>query len=200
MAKKDKGTRAKVGKPKKKRGGFGKSAKQTKAQVERRQHMAMALELRLQFYTYRQIAHELSQPPTKDPATGEPTNYGIGRSVSLTTVYDWVAEAVAEIPVENAMAVKQMHLDRLDQLMQRVWRPIEVNTESVAREDLDQALRVMDRQARYIGLYTAEKEGGGSGLDRIADAVGGQERYIAMIKADAPVLRPDGPIPANPVL
>lgn len=176
-----------------------KSPKEVAKDIERRENIAIALELRKQAYTYRQIAAEMSQPKEIDPATGEPTNYGIGRKVAISTVADWVQAGIESlIPVETVKDLRQMHMDRLDGLLNRAWREIELNPDGVSRDATDNVLKIMDRMARYAGLYATEADGGGAATDRQLEAL--NDRYIEALKADAPVLKPDAPVPARPIL
>lgn len=190
MASKIKAPPRKRGKPK---GVKDKSPKQAAKEIERLENMNVALELRKKAWHYRKIAAEMSRPK------GE--GHGIGRPVSPSTVSDWVQAAMKMIPVENAEIVKQMHLDRLDELMRLTWREVEECDEAgkgLSRDAFGRVLRIMDRQAQYMGLYAPE--GGGSGANRIADALSDPESYAKIVAASAPTINPDGPMPDNPIL
>ena len=56
-------------------------------------------------------------------------------------------------------------------------------------------LKVQNQWMRLAGI------GGGLTVDLAASgSEESEERYLLRIKADAPVLRPDGPVPPRPVL
>ena len=82
------------------------------------------------------------------------------------TVITWVTEAVRDIPREEAEELRRLELDRLDALQGAVWR-------AAMRGDVratDRVLAIMDRRAKYLGLYDAQAEGlgaVGSLLDRL---------------------------------
>jgi hypothetical protein len=87
-------------------------------------------------------------------------------SVHPRTVYAWVAEAIRDIPREEADELRSLERDRLDALQQAVWADaMRGDTKAV-----DRVLAIMDRRARYLGLYDAQAEGlerVGSLLDRL---------------------------------
>lgn len=86
--------------------------------------------------------------------------------VAPRTVYTWVAEGVRDIPREEADELRTLELARLDALQSAVWA-------DAMRGDpraTDRVLAVMDRRARYLGLYderTVGLEAVGSLLDRL---------------------------------
>jgi len=169
------------------------SPKQAAKDIERMEWIDTALALRRKAWNYRRIAAEMSKPK------GE--GHGIGRSVAFSTVAKWVKEGMDMIPVENAEIVKQMHLDRLDELMRMTWREVEEADEAnegVSPAVFSRVMRIMDRQAQYIGLYAPE--GGGSAANRIADAFADPDNYAKIVAASAPTISPDGPMPVNPIL
>lgn len=86
--------------------------------------------------------------------------------VHESTIYAWCREAIRDIPREEADELRLMELDRLDALQQAAW------TEAMRGDPraIDRVLAVMDRRARYLGLYDARAEGMervGSLLDRL---------------------------------
>lgn len=168
-----------------------KSAKQDAQSIARAENQALALELRKRGHTYRDIAEKLAEAPEYD-AEGKRTNFGIGRKVPMSTVYEWVSSGIKAIPMEAATELRQMHLERLDTLLAKAWTEV-ANSERLDEKSLKKVLQLMDRQARYCGLYAPEGSGGGYGADRITDA-------IENLEADRPILRPDEAIPANPIL
>lgn len=168
-----------------------RSAKQDAQAIVRAEHQALALELRKRGHTYREIADKMAEAPAYD-AEGKLTNFGIGRVVPMSTLYDWVSTGIKAIPIEAASELRQMHLERLDTLLAKAWTEV-AGSERLEEKALKKVLQLMDRQARYCGLYAPEGSGGGYGADRIADA-------IENLEADRPILRPDEAPPANPIL
>lgn len=75
--------------------------------------------------------------------------------VAPRTIYNWIAEGVRDIPREEADELRMLELDRLDALQRAVWA-------DAMRGDpraVDRVIAVMDRRARYLGLYDARIEG-----------------------------------------
>lgn len=179
------GTKKQKGAARKKR----RSAKMEAKAIVRAEYTAIALELRKQAYTYREIADLMAEAPEID-ADGRRLNYGIGQRVPQSTLHLWVNSAIKEIPLEAATDLRQMHLDRLDTLLQRAWADV-IDGQRMSPDALKAVMQIMDRQARYCGLYAPE--GAGESVNRITEA-------ISNLEADRPILRPDGPVPANPVL
>ena len=137
------------------------------AQAEKRRD---ALEFRRQGYTYKQIAEEMG--------------------IHTSTAFGYVADSIRAITEEEAHGIRKLELDRLDYLQQALFTSF---TAAPEKETIDGILRIMDRRARYLGLYKTE--------DDTAMAI--QQMGVslaAMVAADKPILRPDGPIPANPVM
>lgn len=75
--------------------------------------------------------------------------------VSPRTIYAWCREAVRDIPREEAEELRMLELDRLDALQRAAW------TDAMRGDPraIDRVLAVMDRRARYLGLYDARAEG-----------------------------------------
>lgn len=104
-------------------------------QIELQKKRATALQLRMQYFTYEQIAEHMGE--------------------AMTTVYDWVREAMDAIPRDAAQSVLAMELRRLEELQGGVYG-------SAAEGDIpaiDANLRIMDRRARLLGLYPDPKHG-----------------------------------------
>lgn len=71
------------------------------------------------------------------------------------TITAWVSDAIKDIPREEAEEMRRLELDRLDALQAAVWR-------SAMKGDgraVDRVLAIMDRRAKYLGLYDAQAEG-----------------------------------------
>lgn len=66
--------------------------------------------------------------------------------------------------------------------------------ETAARDVIDSILRDEDRQSKRADMLQ------GSGISlTIGNPGKGEEDFVVCITADVPVLRPDGPVPAQPV-
>lgn len=109
--------------------------------AERRQ---MALALRLQGGSYRQIAEQLR----KNPAV--PDTY------SVSTAYEDVMAELRRLNTRNAELAdetRRLELERLDQLHARYWG------KALAGDliCLDRVLNIMNRRAQYLGLYAPVK-------------------------------------------
>lgn len=105
-----------------------------------------ALELRLAGKTYREIRDEL-----RDAATGEP--------MSLTRVYEYVQEGLAEareVTAETATAVRHLEVERCDRLLKKLdGLPFSARV-------ADSILKTMERRSKYLGLDAPTKwEGSG---------------------------------------
>jgi hypothetical protein len=163
-----------------------KSARQIANEAARAEHIQMALDYRRRGYNYREIAAALSA--SKDEG-------GIGKSVAHSTVHAWVTKALDEAIQASANQVLNLELERLDEMMSAVYGPIaeaRMNNAPPPPGSITQVLAIMDRRAKYLGLYKSE--------DAAGETARGVDTLAAMIAADKPVLRPDGPLPANPIL
>lgn len=158
--------------PKKKRR-RNRSVKEDKAAIERAEKKAAALDFRRQGYTYAAIAAELG--------------------ISAPTAHRYVQDAIAEIPQEAAEEVRTMMIGRLDAMMSKCYEQLDMG-EGVDAGLFEMILKLDDRRARLLGIYREN--------DGAADSLAGAliDRMAAAMKADAPILRPDGPIPASPVM
>jgi len=141
-----------------------------KAEIERAEKIKEALDYRRQGYTYSEIADAME--------------------CSAGTAWNWVREGIAAIPEEAADQLRRMELDRLDMMQSRLFDQF---MEAPQTALVDTILKIMGTRARYLKLYV-EDDGAGNFLDNIA------QRMKDAIVADKPVLRPDGPLPAHPVL
>lgn len=115
-------------------------AQQMNARVRERE----ALRLRLAGLTYAEIAERL----------------GYSRPASA---YVAVQRALAKIcPPEDVAALRQLEIQRLDQLLQSRWE------KALAGDDaaLDRVLRILERKARLLGLDAPEKRQVEASLDR----------------------------------
>lgn len=119
--------------------------------IERATRRAEAMTLRLAGVRVDQIAKQFGVTPR--------------------TIYAWCAEAVKDIPREQADEMRMLELDRLDALQQAVWR-------DAMRGDpraVDRVLAIMGQRARYVGLYDPRADGleqVGNLLDRLIHGEG----------------------------
>ena len=81
--------------------------------------------------------------------------------VSPRTVYAWCSEAVKDIPREQADELRLIELDRLDALQRALWSDAMRGDPRAA----ERVLSIMDRRARYLGLYDAQA----TGLEHVGD-------------------------------
>lgn len=128
------------------------NAKTHLAYLERQQ---VALEMRKQGFTFREIAAHLD--------------------CSVNAAHKMVKKAVANINDrldESAAEVKTIELERLDRILVRLWRqavPSDVNQPPNLKA-VEQVLKIMDRRAKYLGLDAAQKHEVIS-LDAIDEAI-----------------------------
>jgi transposase len=160
--------------PKKRKQGRRKGYNTPKAEIERQEQIKEAMEYRLIGYTYRQIAEQMNVAPS--------------------TAYKWVAEGLAEITQETAEELRRVMFEQCHQIMQKLMPLVD---ETAPRDVIDSILKVQDRQMKLAGML----QGAGISLTIGKPSEGNSDEDIVVrIKADAPVLRPDEPVPARPVL
>lgn len=167
---------AKAAKPRRKRGrprSDGKS--KTERQIMRATKINEALNYRRMGYTFAQI--------------GETMGF------STTSARDHVKKGLAGLYYENAVEVRAQMLDRLDYMLQILMKAVVVD-EAGDSATINAILAIEERRAKLTGVYQIQ--------DSVDDPESRAGRMlgaaIAQIKADAPVLRPDGPIPLIPIL
>ncbi len=161
-------------KPQRKR---SKRKRAAAAEVARQERIAEALDYRRQGFTYRQIAEAMGIAPA--------------------TAYELVKEGLSAIILEPAESVRKMVLDRYDEMLQRLMPLLE---DGAPVDVIDRILKINDKILALHGLaggINVNLPGGSieGGEDGDAEAI-----IIQRIKATAPVLRPDVPGPANPIL
>jgi len=146
-----------------------------KAEVERQENIKEAMEYRLMGYTYRQIAEEMNVAPS--------------------TAHKWVSAGLADIPRETAEELRTMMMEQCNTIMPKLMPLMD---ETAPKDILDGILKVQAQQMKLAGML----QGSGISLSfGTGDGSGdSDEDIVVRIKADAPVLRPDEPVPANPVL
>lgn len=121
-------------------------ARKTQRQVERATRKQEALTMRLAGVRIDRIAQLMG--------------------VHRRTVSLWIADAIRDIPREEADELRLLESTRLDALQQAVW------TDAMRGEPraVDRVLAIMDRRARYFGLYDSRTDGieaVGNLLDRL---------------------------------
>jgi len=109
--------------------------------------------------------------------------------ISYTTAYTYVTDALKAIVEQPAADVKKLMIERLDAMMQTLF--VHVAAGTAGKDTIDAILRIEDRRAKWLGLDIDES------TKRLARST---ESIAASMEAYRPVLRPDAPIPANPVL
>jgi hypothetical protein len=172
--------------------GRRKGARNDAAAIARAEHIATALELRRIGYTFREIATAMSGPKWDG-------GYGIGRRVPVPTAFRWVRDAIQAIPEEVAQDLRTMELQRLDELQVVLYQNVKLAVAAEAPPPtgaIEQILRIMDRRAKYLGLYIADDKHNAAVVAHGPGAMG----LLQSVDSYTPVLRPDGPVPALPVL
>ena len=157
--------------PQKRKQGRQKGYNTPKAEIERQQHIKEAMECRLMGYTYRQIAEQMSVAPS--------------------TAYKWAPRAWRR----SRRKPPRSMFEQCHQIMQKLMPLVD---ETALRDVIDSILKVQDRQMKLAGMLQ-----GSGGISRTIGRPGegdSDEDIVVRIKADAPVLNPDEPVPANPVL
>lgn len=148
-----------------------RSAKERAAELRRQEKIAEALEYRSQGFNYRQI--------------------GEAMGVAHTTARNYVEQGMREMIEEPAEEVRQMTLHRLDLMMTKVFGEFISSGDIVL---IDPILKLQDRICRYSGVMLVSENDATANLAKMGATL------AQMMAADKPVLRPDGPVPANPIL
>jgi DNA-directed RNA polymerase specialized sigma24 family protein len=141
------------------------------AEVERQEHIKEAMEYRLLGYTYRQIAEQMEVAPS--------------------TAYKWVSAGLADITPETAEELRRVMFEQCHQIIQKLMPLVDD-----PRDVVDSILKVQQQQMKLAAML----QGNSVSINLGKGAGEGEEDIIVRIKADAPVLKPDEPVPANPVL
>ena len=112
------------------------------------------------------------------------------------TVYKWVSAGLAAITRETAEEVHRVMMEQYHQIIRKLMPLID---ETAPKDILDGILKVQQQQMKLAGLLQGS---GGISLNFGKGDVSGDsdEDIVVRIKADAPVLSPDEPVPARPVL
>jgi hypothetical protein len=157
-------TRHRGGRPKKKDAG--------KAEIERQERIAEALDYRRQGFTYQQISDTME--------------------CSVSHAYELVQEGISAIPAEPAKALRTLMLEQCFMVLQQV---VPLLQEECSAEVTGILFRAQNQIMRLTGM-----DAGFSLPDDEGEHGDSEAAVILRIKASAPVLRPDAPGPANPVL
>jgi hypothetical protein len=124
-------------------------------------------------YMYRQIAEEMNVAPS--------------------TAHKWVSAGLADIPRETAEELRTMMMEQCNTIMQKLMPLMD---ETAPKDILDGILKVQAQQMKLAGML----QGSGISLSFGNGNGDSDEDIVVRIKADAPVLKPDEPVPAQPVL
>lgn len=164
----------------KRRAGRKKGDATPQAEIERQEKIKEALDYRKLGYTYREIAEEMGCAPS--------------------TAHKWVEEGLQAIPRESAEAVLGMMVQQCEAIMPKLMNALD---DTAPKDIIDNILKVQSHMLKLHGLLRGGSEtGGGLSVTVRAGEDGETEEEIIIrrIRADAPVLRPDEPVPASPVL
>ena len=116
--------------------------------------------------------------------------------VAPSTVYKWVSAGLAAITQETAEELHRVMMEQYHQIIQKLMPLID---ETAPKDILDGIRKVQQQQMKLAGLL--QGSGGISLSFAKGDGSGdSDEDIVVRIKADAPVLSPDEPLPARPVL
>lgn len=128
------------------------------AVVEKR---VRALELRKAGTTYRKIGEVMD--------------------CSGSTAFEYVQDALKEMQKEPAKAVRELELERLDQMLRAIWPDVLKGN----RLAIDRALQIQDRRARYLGLDAPQRRiVEVISQDKIAEAIEELEREVGELEGD----------------
>jgi transposase-like protein len=144
------------------------------AEIRRQEQIKDAMEYRRMGYTYRQIAEQMELAPS--------------------TTYKWVSEGLASITQETAEELRRVMMEQCHQIIQKLMPLMD---ETALKDILDCILKVQQQQMKLAGMLQGNSVSINIGKPGEGDS---PDDVIVRIKADAPVLRPDEPVPARPVL
>lgn len=128
----------------------GAAAKTSPRRIKSTERTLAALELRKKGLSYSQIGKELQVRPS--------------------TAYRYVVSELAnlaDVCLEEAAVIRDIELQRLDDLYQIAW--VEANAGNVAA--IDRCLRVMERRAKLLGLDAPEKIDHGGDIQIVLHSV-----------------------------
>jgi Putative ATPase subunit of terminase (gpP-like) len=162
--------------PKKRRKpGRQKGDASPQAEVERQEHIKEAMEYRLMGYTYRQIAEQMDAAPS--------------------TVYKWIFGRPGRDHAGDRRGACRVMMEQCPSDHPEA-KPL--MDETAPKDILDGILRVQQQQIKLADLLQGN---GGTSVSIGKPGEGNTDENIVLrIKADAPALKPDEPVPANPVL
>jgi len=128
----------------------GAAATTSPRRIKSTERTLAALELRKKGLSYSQIGRELQVRPS--------------------TAYRYVVSELAnlaDVCLEEAAVIRDIELQRLDDLYQIAW--IEANAGNIAA--IDRCLRVMERRAKLLGLDAPEKIDHGGDIQIVLHSV-----------------------------
>jgi hypothetical protein len=108
-----------------------------------------------------------------------------------STVYGWVKTALQDMIDEPAEEVKRLEIDRYDLMYQKL---MEQFLETPDPAFVGALMQLSDRRLKLHGVRATSPD------DDADFAAAFTAKFIESIKADRPILRPDGDVPANPVM
>ena len=113
----------------------------------------------------------------------------------LPRLSKWNSAGLAPITQEAAEELRRVMMEQCHQIIQKLMPLMD---ETAPKDILDGILKVQQQQMKLTGLLQGS---GGISVSIDKPRRGRQRRGIVVrIKADAPVLRTDEPVPANPLL
>jgi hypothetical protein len=105
-----------------------------------------------------------------------------------------VAEGLSEITEETAEQLSRAMFEQCHQIVQKLTLLVD---ETAPRDVFDSILKVQNQQMKLAGMLQVSRVFINLGKGAEGDSA---DDIIVRIKADVPVLRPDEPVPAQPVL
>lgn len=121
--------------------------------------------------------------------------------VSVTTAHRWVTDAIKAIPKEAAEEMRHHMLSRYDRLTEMYMEALEDMEGTMPPDNVVNMLLQLDqRRAKLLGLDFSDRMIAESYKKQADSYVQQGDKYGEMLKADVPILRPDAPLPPQPVL
>jgi uncharacterized protein YpbB len=129
---------------------------------------------RLMGYTHRQIAKQMDVAPS--------------------TVYKWVSAGLPSITQQTAEESRRVMMEQCHQIIQKLMPLMD---ETAPKDILGGILKVRQQQMK-LGLVAGQRRH--LRQHRQPGEGDSDEDIVVRIKADAPVLRPNEPVPVRPLL
>lgn len=93
--------------------------------------------------------------------------------VNVSTVSRYIAQAIRDVPRENAEELIELELQRLDEMLKGIWN----DATHGDTWKIDRALSIMERRAKYLGLDNFIKP------DSSKDARSALQNFLGDVKA-----------------